>query len=189
MLIQFLIALFAAYLIGSIPFGILIARALKRVDLRAHGSGHTGAMNALRSAGKTAGVLTFLADAGKAIFAIFLARQLTGDEWASALAGVLVITGHILPIYTRFHGGMGLAPSIGALFVFAPLALAAIIALWFPLKFFLKQSLYASMSVALLLTPILFLLRADPATYFFGAAASAIIFARHLADLPRTRSN
>ncbi len=182
--LAFTLSIIAAYLLGAIPSGILIARALGRDDPRTTGSGHTGAMNALRAAGKIAGVLTFLADVAKAILAIELARYLTaGDAWAMAFAAIAAVIGHILPVYTRFRGGMGLAVGIGALVIFAPLALAAIIAAWFPLKFFLARAPYASMAISVLLTPVLFLLGAPAPTLAFGIGAGTLIFARHYFDV------
>ncbi len=169
MLLQFVLSVLLAYFLGAIPSGIIIARVLARKDVRVTGSGHTGALNTLRTVGKVAGVFTFLADAGKAIVAIELARALTnGDAWVAAFAGIAAIGGHCYPLYTRGRGGMGLAPAIGALLVFAPGALVVQIALWFVLRFALEHSARASMGIAL--------------TLAFGVGAGAVIFARHRFD-------
>jgi glycerol-3-phosphate acyltransferase PlsY len=185
------IATLTAYALGAIPSGVILARLIARKDVTQTGSGHTGALNALRAAGFGAGAFTLLADIAKAIVAIELARALTGsDAWAMALAGVAAVVGHILPIYTRGRGGMGLAPGIGALLIFAPFALGVSIALWFALKFLLKRSALASMGIALALTPILLLLRADAQVVTFGLGAGAVIFVRHWIELRRAqRSN
>jgi glycerol-3-phosphate acyltransferase PlsY len=108
-----------AYLLGSIPFSFLVARAFGVGDVRRVGSGNVGATNVLRSAGRTAGGLAFLLDAGKGAAATLLALRLTaGEPRAAALAAVLVVLGHMYPVWLRFQGGKGAATGLGA---FAPL--------------------------------------------------------------------
>ena len=100
------------YLLGSVPFGILVAKAFDRdVDLRKAGSGNIGATNVARTLGRGAGILTLALDAGKGILALALARQLldpSAHHWL-ALVGGAVFLGHIFPVYLRFKGGKGVA--------------------------------------------------------------------------------
>ena len=104
------------YLLGSIPFGILVAKAFDRdLDLRKAGSGNIGATNVARTLGKGAGILTLALDAGKGILALALARRLldpSAYHWL-ALVGAAVFLGHIFPVYLRFKGGKGVAVALG----------------------------------------------------------------------------
>jgi glycerol-3-phosphate acyltransferase PlsY len=125
-----------AYLLGSIPFGYLIVRARSGADIRETGSGGTGATNVSRRAGKGAGVLTLLLDACKGTAAILLARFILGlpvfsgaasDSsalWVAA-AAILVVIGHMFPVWLGFRGGKGVATGVGVFLVLAPLALGA----------------------------------------------------------------
>src|SRR5512134_1334588 len=104
------------YLLGSVPFGILVAKAFDRgLDLRKAGSGNIGATNVARTLGKAAGVITLLLDAGKGIFALALARIILDGPaypWL-ALVGGAVFLGHVFPVYLRFRGGKGVATALG----------------------------------------------------------------------------
>jgi glycerol-3-phosphate acyltransferase PlsY len=112
-----------AYLLGSIPFGYLIVRARAGADIRETGSGGTGATNVSRRAGKGAGVLTLILDALKGVLAILMGRVILGDSsWLIAGAAILVIVGHMFPIWLGFRGGKGVATGVGVFLVLAPFA-------------------------------------------------------------------
>lgn len=114
-----------AYLLGSISFSYLIARWVKGVDIREHGSGNAGATNTLRVLGKGPAILVLLLDAFKGLIAVYLGYLLIGDQpWMLAICGMLAIIGHNWPIFLRFRGGKGVATTIGvviALFFYAGL--------------------------------------------------------------------
>lgn len=179
------LAVLSAYLLGSIPSGVIVARAFANVDVRQVGSGHTGTVNTVRAAGFKAGVLAFLADTGKAVVAIEWARLVTGNEWGMALAGFAAVVGHCYPLYTHWHGGMGLATGGAALFVLDAPILFLLVLLWFPLKYLVKHSSRASMGIALLLPLCLIVTRADLPLIVFGVGVGALIFYRHLGDWNR----
>ncbi|HEY0405595.1 MAG TPA: glycerol-3-phosphate 1-O-acyltransferase PlsY [Pyrinomonadaceae bacterium] len=121
------LVLIAAYALGSIPFGYLIVRAKEGADVRASGSGATGATNVTRRAGKWAGVLTLLLDAAKGALAVWLARSVTTPgmdiNWSVAAAAVIVVFGHCFPVWLGFHGGKGVATGVGVFLSLSPLAL------------------------------------------------------------------
>ncbi len=124
-LILLLVAL-GAYLLGSVPFGLVITRALGLGDLRQIGSGNIGATNVLRTGNKGAALATLLLDAGKGGIAVLLARALTGAEDAAQLAGLAAFAGHLFPVWLRFQGGKGVATFLGTLLALAwPIGLAA----------------------------------------------------------------
>jgi len=115
------------YLLGAIPFGLIVGRLLRGIDLRDYGSHRTGATNALRTLGLRAAASVFLLDVGKGVAAVLLARSLfAGDasvDWAAAMAGFAAIVGHNWSIFIRFTGGRGVATSAGALGAMSPFTL------------------------------------------------------------------
>lgn len=125
-----------AYLLGSIPFGYLIVRASKGDDIRATGSGGTGATNVSRRAGKAAGIGTLLLDALKGAAAVAIAKIVFGLQvfgegvgssyenayWWVGAAAIAVIVGHIFPVWLRFRGGKGVATGVGVFLMLVPMA-------------------------------------------------------------------
>lgn len=120
----------AAYLLGSVPFGVLVARLSAGVDPRTVGSGNIGASNVTRSAGKKAGAVTLLLDAAKAALPMLIAEALllrlgaspaAAEGWKVA-AGLAAFGGHLWPVWLRFHGGKGVATGLGVFAVLAPMA-------------------------------------------------------------------
>ena len=126
-----LISLLIAYLLGSIPFGLLIGRFWLGVDVRQQGSGNIGMTNVMRVGGKLPGALTFILDFGKAWLAVVIADLLLVDESTPEpafgtlmLVGAFAILGHVFPVFLRFKGGKGISCQIGTLLaVYYPLAL------------------------------------------------------------------
>ncbi len=109
-----------AYLIGSIPFGLIISRIMSGVDVRKTGSGNIGATNVLRAAGKTAAILTLFADAMKGLLPTLIAQTLFQDNLATICTGVAAVLGHNFPLYLKFKGGKGVATSYGVMLAVAP---------------------------------------------------------------------
>ena len=113
----------AAYLLGSIPFGVLITRAMGLGDVRDIGSGNIGATNVLRTGNKGAAVATLLLDAGKGAIAVLVARAIAGED-AAQIAGFASFLGHIYPVWLKFKGGKGVATFLGNMLALAwPLGL------------------------------------------------------------------
>ena len=113
------------YLLGSVPFGIVITRALGLGDLRAIGSGNIGATNVLRTGHKGAALATLLLDAGKGAIAVLIARFAVGED-AAQVAGGMAFLGHLFPVWLGFKGGKGVATFLGTLLALAwPVGLAA----------------------------------------------------------------
>jgi acyl phosphate:glycerol-3-phosphate acyltransferase len=120
------------YLLGSIPFGLVLARRVAGIDVRDTGSGNIGATNVARSAGRGLGLATLLLDAGKGAVAVWAAAALTGEArgggWPAA-AGLAAFLGHVFPPWLRFRGGKGVATGFGIFLALSPVAaLAATVA-------------------------------------------------------------
>src|SRR5438445_9166143 len=116
------LAIIAAYLIGSIPFALILARRWGASDLRVVGSGNLGAANVMRASGVTAGVLVAALDMAKGAASVWLAERLGSGPGLSAAAGFAAIVGHIYPVWLRFRGGKGVATACGVFSVLTPLA-------------------------------------------------------------------
>lgn len=143
----------AGYLLGSIPFGVLITRAAGTGDVRNIGSGNIGATNVLRTGRKDLALATLLLDAGKGAVALLLARWLIGGDLAPAVAGGAAFIGHLFPVWLRFKGGKGVATFFGLMLAaWWPLGLLAA-ATWLIVAFGLRYSSLAAL-IAALLTPV-----------------------------------
>jgi len=117
--------LVAAYFIGAIPFGVIIGRLLRGVDIRSYGSGGSGATNVNRTLGARAGAAVLIFDVSKGIVVVAIARwAVAGDGWLIASAGTIAVLGHMFPAYVKFKGGKGVSTGLGALAVISPIAAA-----------------------------------------------------------------
>src|SRR5260370_1814807 len=122
---------FAAYFLGSIPFGLLLARLFGAADVRKVGSGNIGATNVARVAGPLAGILTLLFDTGKGAAAVWFAGRVTHDRatWLM-IAAFAVLLGHCFPVWLKFKGGKGVATAWGVFLVLCPLAAVSVVLLF-----------------------------------------------------------
>ena len=142
-----LIALLVGYLLGSIPFGLLLTRLAGKGDIRDIGSGNIGATNVLRTGSKGLAALTLLLDAAKGALAVWLAQRFWPEGVQAAAGGALI--GHLYPVWLRFRGGKGVATLLGILIPLLPLAALVYAALWIGLLLLTHFSSVAGMSAAL----------------------------------------
>ena len=181
-----------AYLLGSIPFGLLIVKVLGGgKDIRQVGSGNIGAANVARNAGKFAGILTLLFDAAKGYAAVWLAGRWTANNirWMM-VAAIFAVLGHMFTVWLNFHGGKGVATGLG---VFLPIcwqAVAAAVALWLIVVIFWKYSSLGSISAAAALPLFIYILyapgHAPPEFVSFGTLLICIlVIAKHRANIER----
>jgi acyl phosphate:glycerol-3-phosphate acyltransferase len=113
-----------AYLLGAVPFGLLVGKGLAGTDIRSSGSGNIGATNVARSLGPAAGLLTLLLDVSKGALAAWAGGVLGGRPVGACLAGLAAVLGHIFPVYLGFHGGKGVATGLGVFLILDPPATA-----------------------------------------------------------------
>jgi glycerol-3-phosphate acyltransferase PlsY len=143
-----LLALALGYLLGSIPFGLILTRLAGKGDVRKIGSGNIGATNVLRTGSKGLAALTLILDCLKATAAILIARRLFGEDGAIfAAAGALV--GHLYPVWLKFRGGKGVATFLGILIPLLPIAAGFYAAIWIFLLLALRISSVAGMTAAI----------------------------------------
>ncbi|HDQ71618.1 MAG TPA: glycerol-3-phosphate acyltransferase [Chloroflexi bacterium] len=181
-----------AYLIGSIPVGLLVVRLKTGKDVRKVGSGRTGGTNVFRAAGPAIAVLSMLGDFAKGWIAVWLAQALVGTPIAEALAGVLAITGHNYSIFIRFDGGVGAITTVGSATALWPVSLPFLAAMGIPMIYITRHTSVGSMTVGLLL-PMLFILGAWlgdlPSVYLIhGVGALFLIFWALRPNIERLRS-
>ncbi|HXN29078.1 MAG TPA: glycerol-3-phosphate 1-O-acyltransferase PlsY [Candidatus Acidoferrales bacterium] len=180
-----------AYLLGSIPFGLLVVKALGGPDIRAIGSGNIGAANVTRSAGKFAGILTLLLDAGKGYAAVWLAaHQTRGNIRWMMVAAVCAIIGHMFPVWLGFKGGKGVATGLGVFLPIAWQAVAAGIVLWLLVVIFWRYSSLGSISAAVALPLFVYLLyapgHAPPEFVSLGTVViSVLVLIKHRPNIAR----
>ena len=189
--------LLLAYLLGSLPTGYLVARQLKGIDIREHGSGSTGATNVLRTLGKGPGLFVFLVDIGKGVAAILLARTvgplLSTDisldiNWVpvlTVLAGALALVGHSRSVWLGFKGGKSVATGLGIIFALHwPTGLIAFG--MFGLMLLLFRIVSLGSIVGAIAVPATMILMGQPLAYeIFAALAAFYVVNRHRSNIQR----
>ena len=184
----------AGYLLGSIPFGVIVTRWGGAGDLRTIGSGNIGATNVLRTGRRDLALITLLGDGGKGAAAVLLARAL-GHDWASAWAGPLAcaagaaaFVGHLYPVWLGFRGGKGVATFFGVMLAAAwPAGLGAAL-VWLAVAGGLRFSSLAALSAAALSPGLCLLLGAPRRLVWLALALAVLIFVKHAANIARLRS-
>ena len=173
------------YLLGSIPFGVVFGRVLKGVDVRRHGSTHTGGLNTLRVAGAPAGVLAALCDGGKGVAAILLAQACGPEFWSVPLASLAAVVGHNWSLYIGFTGGLGLATLAGCVVLFRPEAIPLAALVYGVLYLVLGNRPRAAAGAVLSLGPLLWALGASESLIVLGILAGGASFVKHVLEMRR----
>jgi acyl phosphate:glycerol-3-phosphate acyltransferase len=180
-----------AYLLGSIPFGLILGKIFASGDVRKEGSGNIGATNVARVAGPLAGILTLLLDGAKGAAAALLAeRYSNGSALWMIIAGLAALIGHCFPIWLKFKGGKGVATAAGVYLALSPLAFLAGLILFILVVGFWRYVSLGSISAAAAMPMLLYFLwaphHAPPPVITFGALAVAMLIVyKHDANLQR----
>jgi glycerol-3-phosphate acyltransferase PlsY len=199
---KFVAAIIIAYLLGSIPWGLIIGKISKGVDVTKHGSGKTGGANVMRVIGTKAGILTIALDVGKAAGAVLLAAIIVDPgmlsiggvnlyywQAAEVLAGLAVLAGHNWPIFSKFKGGRGVAAFFGTLLpIFPPAAIfggevLAVTAL--NSRYMSLGSIIAVIATWCLLIPMTVAYNLTPIYLAYSLAATALIIYQHRGNIRR----
>jgi len=180
------IAMFASgYLLGSVPFGIIIGRTLYGIDPRTVGSGNIGTANSMRAFGRTGAVLVLLGDALKGAIPTYVALRLFDDPWITAGVGLATVVGHNWSMFLRFKGGKGVATTLGVVIVLSLLAAVAFGAVWLATAAITRYSSLASM-LGSAAVPLMMYARGDPLPYvWYGIIALALVLWRHEPNIRR----
>ena len=173
------------YLLGSIPFGIVVARMLNLGNLRDIGSGNIGATNVLRTGNKKAAALTLIFDAAKGAVVLLLARNFAGED-AAQLAAVMAILGHCFPIWLKFKGGKGVATFLGIMLAYSFPVGAACCVTWLIGAFGWRISSMGALVSASASTFLLVLMGGGSAL-FMGIFLTLMVFFRHRENITRIR--
>lgn len=182
-MIEYILAALAGYLLGSIPFGLVLTKLAGLGDIREIGSGNIGATNVLRTGRKGLALATLLLDGGKGAIAAAIAWALMG-ETAGLIAGFAAVLGHNFPVWLKFKGGKGVATTIGVILVTAwPVGLGAI-ATWLLMANLFRISSLAALT-ALALSPVYALLLGKPEQAIMFAGLAVLGFIRHEANIRR----
>jgi glycerol-3-phosphate acyltransferase PlsY len=180
-----------AYVVGSVPWGYMLLRWRRGVDIRRHGSGRTGVTNVLRTGGARAAAAVLALDLGKGVLAVMLARMVIGTPTAEMAAGLLALAGHNWPVFLNFRGGRGIATGLGGLSVMAPIPAAAAAAAFIPVTLLSRYVSLGSISgvvIAFIAVATLGLLGIYSSAYtLYAGVGGALIIWQHRDNIQRLR--
>jgi glycerol-3-phosphate acyltransferase PlsY len=179
------LAIIAGYLLGSVPFGLVLTRMAGYGDIRTIGSGNIGATNVLRTGNKGLALATLLLDGLKGAIAVLIARFVIGNEDVAMLAGFFAIIGHLYPVWLKFKGGKGVATTFGTLFALQPLLGLAVCGTWLLTAAITRYSSLSAL-VAVAAAPFFahFLFGSANLTGLCGVLAT-IVWLKHRANIER----
>ena len=174
------------YLLGSIPFGMVVASMMNLGNLRDIGSGNIGATNVLRTGNKKAAALTLIFDAAKGAVALLLARNFAGEN-AAQLAAVMAMLGHCFPIWLKFNGGKGVATFLGIMLAYSFPVGAACCAAWLISAFLWRISSMGAL-VSAATSTFLLVGMGEGTALFMGIFLTLMVFFRHRENIKRIRA-
>ena len=182
--LAFLVMLVLAYLIGAIPFGVVVGKLFYGVDVRKHGSGNVGTTNVFRVLGKRAGVVVLVCDMLKGFIPAFIAAQFF-NPWAAIFIAAAPVVGHMFSIFLKGRGGKGVATGAGVVAALVPLAFLIILVIWLTLVVTTRYVSVASL-VASFLVPVLVIAFGHPLPYEIAAVlVSIIVWWAHRGNISR----
>lgn len=182
------LAIVAAYLIGSIPFGYIFTRLFRQVDIRQYGSGNIGATNVLRLLGWRAALPVFLLDLGKGSAAVLLARACSSETAVVLAAALAVLVGHCFSLFLKFKGGKGAATGIGLLIPLSGSVCASVVLLAGIVIALTRYVSLGSIIGAFSLPLFLLFFNYEPLYLIFGAAMALLVIFRHRENIRRLLS-
>jgi len=186
MTLKIIVYLLLSYLCGAIPFGYIVAKLFKHVDIRTLGSGNPGATNVYRSVSKPLGVLTLILDVLKGFVPVYLISFINPDfQWMVISVAFVTIIGHTFTIFLKFKGGKGVATACGAFLAINPLSVLICLGVFIIVLAIFKYVSAASIMAALMLPISLYLLNALPEIVVFAGMISILVIVRHISNIKR----
>src|SRR5690606_24028988 len=183
-----IILLLASFLLGSVPFGLIVGKLWGSVDVRRYGSGNIGASNVMRTVGKAAGAVVLILDGLKGATPVLAARSLDFPEWIVALAGLSAVAGHIWSVFLNFNGGKGIATPLGVVLAVTPLLGISLFLVWLLVLLLTRYISVASLAGAVCLPIFAWTFGHWPEHVICGTAISLLAFLRHRSNLQRLRA-
>jgi glycerol-3-phosphate acyltransferase PlsY len=182
------ILLLCAYCIGSIPTGLLLAKAFGGVDIRTKGSGNIGATNVYRTLGRKIGLLTLVGDCLKGLLPVLAAKALQLPVAWIALIGIAAFLGHIFPIFLRFKGGKGVATALGVFLATTPFAVLGALVVFIAVLVSRKYVSLASIAAAAVMPLLTTLIYRDATIVAMSLVISVIVILKHHENIARLRN-
>lgn len=179
------IILIASYLLGAVPFGLIIAKAWCGIDIRKVGSGNIGATNVYRTLGFLPGISVFIADVLKGFVPTFVATQLFDQPWISVAAGLSAIIGHSLSVFLKFKGGKGVATSLGVAIGLAPLIALLAFGIWLAIVLITRYVSVASIIAVLCVPPMMWAFGKPMEYKLFAILAAIFVVVKHRSNIIR----
>ncbi|MCL1796324.1 MAG: glycerol-3-phosphate 1-O-acyltransferase PlsY [Clostridia bacterium] len=186
-LLRLILCALLGYLFGNVQTGLIIGRLTRNIDLREHGSGSSGATNALRVLGRQQALVTLLGDALKGVLAV-CAGLIIGGQRGGMIAAIFVTIGHIWPVFFGFHGGKGISTTVGSLLVLMPVHSAIFLIIGSAVIYLTKMVSVGSISGALtllILTAITSVTGNDWFVLVFGVIISGLVIFAHRGNIAR----
>jgi len=181
------LAIALAYMLGSVPFALILARGWGARDLRGRGSGNLGAANVLRTSGIKAGVLVALLDIAKGAASVLVAERLGATGATPAMAGVAAVVGHVYPVWLKFRGGKGVATACGVFAVLAPFAASIAAGVFVAAVWWTKYVSLGSTLASVTMPPAALVTGSSNDVVIAAASCAALILFRHRSNLARVR--
>ncbi|HOL18089.1 MAG TPA: glycerol-3-phosphate 1-O-acyltransferase PlsY [Bacillota bacterium] len=177
--------LIISYLLGAVPFGYILTKVIKKVDIRRYGSGNIGATNVLRLLGWRVALPVFLLDAAKGAGAVFIARAFGGQDSVQLAAALAALIGHSFPVFLGFRGGKGAATGLGALLPLGGWVTPILLLIAGTVIAVTRYVSLGSILGALSLPLLFYLFGFGPYYIYFGAAMALLVILRHHANIAR----
>ncbi|MCL6628973.1 MAG: glycerol-3-phosphate 1-O-acyltransferase PlsY [Armatimonadetes bacterium] len=181
-----LVILVASYFLGSVPFGLIICKLWKGIDIRTYGSGNIGATNVMRSAGKGPAIVVFLADVLKGLVVVLAAKHFVPTlDWLPVIAGMLAIVGHSASVFLRFSGGKGVATSLGVVIGLDWRVAAIGFGLWVVTVVATRYVSVASILASASVPVFMFVFQQHISYKLFALLAASFVIVRHHSNIKR----
>lgn len=188
MAFDYILVIVLSYIVGSIPSGLILGKAVWHTDLRRYGSGNIGATNAWRTLGKVPGLLIFAADLLKGMFGVWAGMALVGTPMGMVAGGLMAVVGHSASVFLKFKGGKGVATGLGVLIMMMPSVSAVVFAVWLVIVLISKYVSLGSI-IAAALVPVAAYILGMPAEFIaFGLLAAVFVIYRHKSNISRLLS-
>lgn len=181
---EYLIAAIGGYLLGSVPFGLVLTRAFGYGDIRNIGSGNIGATNVLRTGNKKLAIATLLLDSLKGLIAVLIAGYFFNYD-AAIMAGLFAIIGHLFPVWLKFKGGKGVATTLGTLLALTPFVGVIACGIWLLTALITRYSSLSALVAIAAAAPLAHYFYGNPNLTGFCGVVATLVFVKHRANIHR----